>query len=234
MRQSTQTALAVLAVIALAGAFWLLLLAPKREKANELSEQTSTLSAAVASEQAKVTEAVTAKEQFPNYYRQLVLLGKAVPADAATPSLLVQLNGISRQAQTLFKTISLGAGGEEGGNGEVSEGPGAMLPIGASVGAAGLPAMPYLLEFQGGFFGIADFIEGLDSLVETENGEVIANGRLVTIDGFTMSPPPEGGSTSNQALTASFQVTTYVTPPDQGLTAGATSSGPETELAESP
>ncbi len=88
--------------------------------------------------------------------------------------------------------------------------------------------MPYSLEFEGGFFEVADFIQALDRAVKTKNGEVDARGRLVTIDGFELVPAENGQAGASETLTAHFTVSTYVTPPGQGLTAGATSSGPAT------
>jgi Tfp pilus assembly protein PilO len=230
MAQSTKTALAVAVVIALAGAFWLLLLAPKREQANELSEQITTLQAEVTSETQRAAEAAAAKRDFPEDYHQLVLLGKAVPADAATPSLLVQLNGVGERAETTFVSIQQGGGsGEEGGGtggsgGTPSEAAATLPPLGASAGPAGLASMPYTLSFEGGCFDIANFIGHLDGLVTTKDGRVDAKGRLVTIDGFNLTPNQESGGD----LTGSFNVTAYVTPPGQGLTAGASAAGPGT------
>lgn len=229
--QSTKTALAILVVIGLAVAFWMLLLAPKREKATELGERTEQLSAEVSTEQARAAAALAAKENFPRNYQQLVLLGKAVPVEAATPSLLVQLSGVSARSETSFQSITTGGesggGGESPGSTEATESAASLLPLGASIGAAGLGAMPYSLDFEGGFFDIADFIEGIDSLVETKDGAVDAKGRLITIDGFNLAPSGEEGSSSD-LLRANFSVTTYVTPPGQGLTAGATPEGPPT------
>jgi Tfp pilus assembly protein PilO len=105
----------------------------------------------------------------------------------------------------------------------------ATLPIGASVGPAGLPVMPYKLEFTGGFFQIANFLESLDRMVETPHGEVDVTGRLLTVDGFALAPQQSATGASVSAvptLTASLSVTTYVTPADQGITAGATPGGP--------
>ncbi len=48
--------------------------------------------------------------------------------------------------------------------------------------------MPYTLTFDGDFFQIADFIKGLDSLVKTTNEKVAVDGRLMTINGFTLTP----------------------------------------------
>lgn len=231
MGQSTKTAFAVVAVIALAGAFWLLLLGPKRDKASELSEQTTSLQSEVATEQQRAEAALVAKHEFPRYYSELVLLGKAVPAEAATPSLLVQLNGISSKADTTFESIVGGSGTSEEEAAATTAAPGeeaAILPpLGSIAGPAGLSAMPYSVQFNGDFFAIADFIEGLDSLVRTKDGVVDADGRLVMIDGFAMAPAEEEGSALNE-LATTFGVTTYIVPPGQGLTAGATPSGPST------
>ena len=60
------------------------------------------------------------------------------------------------------------------------------MPLGATVGPAGLAVMPYTLTFGGSFFQIADFIKGLDSLVETKNEEVAVDGRLFTVNGFSL------------------------------------------------
>jgi hypothetical protein len=100
----------------------------------------------------------------------------------------------------------------------------ANLPIGATVGTAGLPTLPYTLTFTGGFFGIADYIGQLDDLVHFEGkGNVKVNGRLMTVDGFALKGGEPG---SNPILDASFALTSYVTPSTQGLTAGATPTGP--------
>jgi hypothetical protein len=99
----------------------------------------------------------------------------------------------------------------------------ATLPIGATIGDAGLGVMPYSLTFRGGFFGAANFIAGLDRLVHTKTGNVAVDGRLVTIDGFSLVPDDELGLPT---LDANFAVTTYVTPAGQGLTAGATAAAP--------
>lgn len=245
LSQPTKTALAVVAVIVMAAAFWLLLLSPKRDKASELSEQVTSIQNEVSSEQARSEEGLAAKKKFPKDYAELVTLGKAVPAEASTPSLLVQLDGLSNRSRTDFQGISGGAGGT--GSGETTESPGvtedttALPPLGATPGPAGLLEMPYQLQSVGGFFDIADFLHAIDSQVKTVDGKVVANGRLMTIDGFTLVPAAEEGSEgreggpSTSSLVASISATTYVTPPGQGVTAGATPSGPAEEtIAEVP
>lgn len=239
MTEQTKIALVVVAMIALAGAFWLFLLSPKRDEASRLSEQITGLTAEVASANQEAATALAAKKNFAADYKQLVELGAAVPAEAATPSLLVQLNGLSNRAKTSFQSIAIGSGGGEATT-TSTEGSTELLPLGAGAGPSGFAAMPYTLAFEGGFFDITKFIHSLDSLVKTKaDGQVDAHGRLVTIDSFSLTPiGSEGGGGkaggSSGQLSASFAVSTYVTPPGQGLTAGATEAGPSETISEVP
>jgi hypothetical protein len=83
--------------------------------------------------------------------------------------------------------------------------------------------MPYDLSFSGSFFDIADFMAGLDRLVQMHGEATVVDGRLVTVDGFNISPDPEHPET----LIAKLHVTTFVAPADQGLTGGAAPTTPE-------
>jgi Tfp pilus assembly protein PilO len=234
-KSGSTTIVAMLVVAALAIAFWVLLLSPKREEAAKLGAQIEQVESSLAQHEAEVASAEEARKQFPVDYQKLVVLGKAVPAGDETASLLVQVSGIAKQAHVQFKDISLSA---EGGSEEApatsaatgaspTEAAASLLPLGATVGPAGLAVMPYTLSFEGSFFQIARFIKGLDSLVKTQNEEVAVDGRLITVDSFTLgSGEGEVGAASTSTLAASFNVTTYVTPPEQGLTAGASPTSP--------
>ncbi len=242
-KSSGMTIGAMLVVAALAIAFWTLLLSPKREEAAKLATQVEQVESSLAQHEAEVTAAEEARKQFPVDYQKLVVLGKAVPAGDETASLLVQVSGIARRSHVKFKNISLSAEGESGeAPAETSAPTGAspteaaasLLPLGATVGSAGIAVMPYTLTFEGSFFQVARFIKGLDSLVKTKNEEVAVDGRLITVDSFTLgSGEGEGAAASTSTLSASFNVTTYVTPPEQGLAAGASPSSPG-ELSATP
>jgi hypothetical protein len=54
------------------------------------------------------------------------------------------------------------------------------------------------------------------------------DGRLVTLDGFALNAAAKTGFPN---LAATFAVTTYVTPPNQGVTAGATPTAPPPSIA---
>lgn len=233
---------AALVVVALAIAFWMLLLSPKRDEAARLGKQIEGVEASLATHRAEVATAEEARRSFPVDYQRLVVLGKAVPGGDETASLLVQLNGIARRAHVSFNDLSLNS---EGGSGEeeapsatssggtlvsATEAAASLLPLGASVGPAGLAVMPYTLTFEGNFFQIADFLKGLDSMVASHSEKVAVDGRLITINGFLLSPEEGEGEEAqgggSPTLTATFSVTTYLTPPSQGLTGGATPTAP--------
>jgi Tfp pilus assembly protein PilO len=224
----------MLLVAAIATAFWMLALSPKREEASKLDAQVKQLEGSLSQHRAEAAVAAEARREFPADYERLVVLGKAVPGDDDTASLLVQLNRIADGAEVRFETLSLSTGTAaeapapstslSGAPVSATEATASLMPLGASVGPAGLSVMPYTLTFTGDFFNIADFIKGLDALVKTTNEKVAVDGRLITVDGFSLSPG-EGGFSS--ALQATFSVTTYLTPPGQGLTAGASPAGPE-------
>lgn len=233
----------MLIVAALATAFWILLLSPKRQQASELAGEVEQQQAALLQAQTKLNEATAAQRAFPADYRQLVVLGKAVPAGDETASLLVELNRVADRAGVRFDSLQLDSSSEGsapaaaataqqvGPTSSVSasqavpptEAAAALLPLGASIGSAGLGVMPYDLTFTGSFFHVADFIHGIDALVRTKGSRVGVDGRLVTLDAFSLT---QDSSASFPNLSANFSVTTYLLPPSQGITAGATPSSP--------
>jgi len=225
----------MLAVAALAVVFWMLLLSPKRDEVAKLDQQVAQQEESLSLHQSEVQHGLEAEKAFPKEYQQLVVLGKAAPAEDDTASLLVQINRIAGDSHVRFQTMVLAPAGGEGAAPEAPEATegepasptevaASTLPLGASIGPAGLAVMPYTLTFQGDFFHVADFIHGLDSLVETKNAEVEVTGRLITISGFKLAADSNKGFPD---LEAEFTVTTFLVPPDQGAAGGATPASPE-------
>jgi Tfp pilus assembly protein PilO len=238
MNSSTRPIVAIVVVAALAIAFWVLALGPKREQADELGQQVTELSSVVETARSELIAATQAKRAFPADYRQLVTLGQAAPSGDETASLLVELEQIATESKVKFNSIQLEGSGEGStaaatatSSGSLTGAPGAtapptevaasLLPLGASIGPAGLAVMPYSLDFSGGFFQVADFINRIDSLVKPNRSRVAVDGRLVTIDGFSLSADTKVGFPH---LSATFSITTYLAAPELGITAGATPS----------
>lgn len=260
MRSSGRLIASIIVVVGLAIAFWILAIAPKREAADRLGQEAQQLTSSVESARSEVAVATAAKQAFPADYRQLVVLGQAAPAGDETASLLVELEGIAAAAGVEFKSIQLSSSSGEsaveapvpaavpeessaGSSGAVqaaatispTELAASLLPLGASIGPAGLYVMPYTLEFSGGFFQITRFISRVDDLVRTSNESIAVDGRLITIGGFSLDTETEDeeGEGSGGELSATLSVTTFLSPPGQGVTAGATPSAPATATSES-
>jgi Tfp pilus assembly protein PilO len=252
-------------------AFYVKVLSPKREQASALSKDISTLQAKVDQQRQAVVFGEDARQHFPAYYGRLVVMGKAVPADADSSSLLVQLSSTANRTHVNFDALQLSANSAAAGTtptptpptppassgtsgtttgttststtsttpsstpatsgtttptAPATEATAASLPLGAAVGTAGLPTMPYDLNFRGTYFDVANFLKGVDDMVHLRgSGQVAADGRLLTINGFSLNLPDTPTGT-NPALKVDMAVTSYVTPADQGLTAGAAPTGP--------
>jgi Tfp pilus assembly protein PilO len=247
------------------GVFYVKVLSPKREKSSELQKDIAGLQTQVDQQKQAATFGEDARQHFPTYYGRLVVMGKAVPGDADSSSLLVQLNGLAQRNDVKFDVLEMSdttgsadpsataaAAPPSTGTATTSttsttpsttgtsgtaapaattptaatEATAATLPLGAAVGTAGLPTMPYKLTFKGHYFNVANFLNGLDQLVHTSGTDrVSADGRLLTVNGFTMKVP-DNNTSANPKLKVNLVVTSYVTPSDQGLTAGASPTGP--------
>ena len=198
----------------------MLALEPKRQEASELVSEAEQLQVCrCRKRRPKPPQAAEAKHEFPADYRQLVVLGQAVPASDETSSLLVELNQRRRTiprvevrkhparhrlrrkpaapAAATPAAPAAAASAERPrrrarlGHVPPTEAAASLLPLGATIGTAGLGVMPYSLTFSGDFFHIADFIKGIDSLVHTGGSDVAVDGRLVTLDGFALNAEPE-------------------------------------------
>lgn len=263
MKSNDRTILVGLALVGLLAAFWFLFLGPKRAEVADLDKQIVELETSVAAQEQLAASAEQAREGYDDAYQRLVVFGKAVPTGADAPSLIEQTSTLAKRTGIDFRAIVLGEGGgvappappvvaetpaEGAPAGDEAPAPAAApaaateasaasLPIGATIGSAGLPVMPYDLSFSGDFFEVADFMAGLDSLVRPAAGRRSANqnvdaigvdGRLLTVNGFTLKPEVEG---SDQVLSVEMNVTSYVAPADQGLTGGATPAAPAPAIA---
>jgi Tfp pilus assembly protein PilO len=273
MRSNERMIFVGVALVALAVGFYLLVLAPKRADAGKLKDQINELHASISAAEQQATYGEEARQDFPKYYGRMVVLGKAVPGEADTASMLVQFSSISRASRVKFNSIELSQGnsgaseGSGGGSGTASgsssptsptgaaeaaastastansatptsstssgtsatsapatEASAATLPIGATVGSAGLPTLPYDLKLQGSYFNVANFIGKVDGLVQpVDDGARLApDGRLITLGGFSFKLLR---STPTPLLSADFVINAYSTG-DQGLTLGASPSGP--------
>ena len=155
-------------------------------------------------------------------------LGKAVPADDDVRSLMVQINAAADHSKVDFRTINIGGGGSapaaDAGAGAAKGAAASTPPPGATtVGTAGFSTMPFAFNFKGSYFELGKFFNRLDKFVAVRNGRLDVTGRLLLLNSITLTPDTAKGFPT---LTAEVSANSYLLPPTEGLTGGATATGP--------
>lgn len=129
--------------IVLAVAFYFFLLAPKREEARKAGEQVAAQQERRDQAVAKLEQATRTQADFASAYAEMVRLGKAIPTEVDTPSLLVQLDRAARGTDIEFRSVKAGEGSSgatpasSSGGGSGSGGQGAGGDSGQSGGSGG-------------------------------------------------------------------------------------------------
>lgn len=100
--------LMLLVPLALVGAFWFLLLAPKREEASKLGEELAQVEAERDQAEAIANEAESTKGDYASDYATVVRLGKAIPSEVDMPSLIVQLDEAAKDTDIRFVRVAAG------------------------------------------------------------------------------------------------------------------------------
>jgi hypothetical protein len=214
----------VVTTLVVLAAVWFLGVKPEREKASKLNARITTASSQLATAETELSSARSAAARYSDAYASIVSLGKAVPPAQEVPSLIYQLDQASNQKHVEFASIATGS--------TASSGPAAAPAAGASSAAGATPAaftqMPFTFIFNGGFFELEHLFGQLNQFTErTPAGLLKISGRLLTIQGVKLAQSTGSGKeTASNQLSGTITATAYVLPASQGLTGGASASGP--------
>ncbi len=203
-------------VLAVLVATWMFWVSPERKAAAAVAAQVTQAQQTLQTAQSQLATAETSKAKYASAYVALVNVGKAVPANPEVPSLIYELDAASSVRNVSFDSISVGSSG--GGSG--------------SAPSAGTPttftALPFTFQFTGTFFDLYHLLGRLNSFaVQTKQGTLIVTGRLLTIDGASLAPAAQSGSSTSSAvaggvLRGTINADAYVLP--AAATTGSTSS----------
>jgi hypothetical protein len=223
----------VIAVVAVLGAAWVLVVSPERQKASQLAGQVAAAQTQLASAEGSVSSARAAQSQYAAAYASLVSLGKAVPPSDEVPALIDQLTQASNQKNVDFSAITPGASTSTG----ASSSPGASASGSAASGTAtaGFAQLPFSFTFQGTYFDLEHLFNKLTEFAALNtSGKLEVTGRLLTISSVSLAPAgaSEPGKSGGE-LTGSIAATAYVMPATAGL-AGVNGTGSSTSAAASP
>ncbi|MBA3747231.1 MAG: hypothetical protein H0W96_07010 [Solirubrobacterales bacterium] len=171
--------LGIVATIAAIAALWVLVLAPKREQAAQLGSRVALAEQARDAALNRARTAEAARAGYERDYATVARLGKAVPENADVPSLVFQLEAAARKAKVDFRSVSV-------------LDPPATPTSGAPTAGGGIQPSPFSLKFEGGFFELQKLLSRVDRFSRVKGTQISVNGRLLTIDGVTLSPAPGG------------------------------------------
>ena len=206
MSARDRTALSVVAGALLLAALWFLLISPKREDASQLGQQVTEAQDVLDQARADLARFEQAKAEYGDSYASLAAVGKAAPSQDATATLLFQIGATARSEKVDFRSFTAGE-----------------APAGAPAAEATqtLPAEPFSFDYVGPFFRLSDFLGGLQRYVKVEGERLAVDGRLLRVDGFSLTEA-EAGSPPQ----VSVQATAFTLPEGQSALGGATLTGP--------
>jgi Tfp pilus assembly protein PilO len=233
MTRTTKILVAVLVTAAAAGAYWFLLLAPKRDEIKALDGQIAAKQVEVEQARQLLASYEQARKSFRANYTKLAALGKAVPADDDVRSLLVQLDDAAGRSGVDFGKIEVGGGGIAGAESPTdgaapAEGELASAPGTVPFGDSGFRAMPFSFGFTGSFSELETFFGRLERFVTMQNEQIGANGRLLRLESLQLQP----SSTGLPNIQAEIGAATYLVPPAQDLLGGV--AAPESAQGATP
>jgi Tfp pilus assembly protein PilO len=204
-------------------AVWFLVVSPEKKQISKLNEEVATARQSLAAAQQKLAGDRTAEARYSTAYASIVRMGEAVPPTAQVPALVYDLDQFSNSKRVAFNSIS--ASGSSSSSSSAS-----------SSSSSGFKQLPFSLGFSGNFFDLYNLFNELTGLaVQKENGEVQISGRLLTIQGVSLTVSNESSAataagaskkSSEPKLTGTVTATAYSLPSNQSLTAGATPAGP--------
>jgi hypothetical protein len=222
----------LIALVALGGAgfgYWKFDLQPKRAEAAKLEQEVTTKEAELAQTQALIQTYEGARAAYKDNYATVVRLGKAVPGDDDTKSLVVQLDAAAKRSDVDFDTLNVNAaGGSTDSAAPVAPG---------AVNAGAFSAMPFALSFSGDFGRLGNFLSRLERFVTLKGDKIEVSGRLMRVEKLQLVPDSNAGW---PALVATIGAASYIVPdtpavPAAGTTSqaatGTTSAGTETTTA---
>lgn len=219
-----------IALLLILGAFWMLALAPRRAASADLASQVAAAQQQRDDAAAQSAIARTAQENFKADYAVVAKLGKAVPAQDDTASLLYQLQDVAGRSRVEMRSIApAGANGAPAGNAAAA---GAAAP-GTVPGPAGATAVSLSLSFAGSYRDLQRFVQRVQNFTSIKGDRIRVSGRLLSIDGIKLATEP-----LTRRISAEITATAYIAAPPVAATttpvAGADPAVPAPQTAAVP
>ena len=209
--QSRMSVCIVLAGLAVIAVLWVTAIAPKRADRNGVAANVSAQEHRVDAARTQVVDYREASKQFPGMLAELKRLDTAVPSRGAISELLRQLQRRARARGSRLQLAALKTAAP-------APGTTAATP-GAAAGPGGLAALPFTFEFTGDYFDLVAILRAVRAAVQTRAGDLLIDGRLLTIDGLTFKRPSDSGKLTQAVVSATAYIAPESTAPQVPTTA---------------
>ena len=161
------------------------------------------------------------------------------PAASAAPAATAATGGANPPASASGGSSATPAASASTPPAPATQAAAATLPPGATVGSAGFPTMPFSFVFSGTFFDMERFINDVQSFVRVDGKNVRVNGRLLSIDGFSLVAGDGGFPNVKASIAATAYLRTAAdddtsTAAAQGAPAATPASGSAPSSAATP
>ncbi len=201
MKPRDRLVVSVLVAAAALAVVWIGVVSPKRKDASQLGAKLTLAQGQLGAAQAQLASAKSAESSYPENFRVVKSLYKAVPSNAAVPHLLVALDKSSHYKRVDFKVITVtSSGGAASAAASATALPGGLSPVG------------FTFTFNGGYIALQHFLGSISRYTLLKGNTVVAHGRLLTIQSVALTP----------AQTAAAGATASATP--SGTTAAVTAT----------
>ncbi len=206
LRGRDRIALGVVLILALLGAYYMLVLKPEQQKVSTLDSQIATQRSALTTAQTSYNEGRAALKSLSSDGAEWTALKLAVPAQSDIPAFLRTLEKTAAKVHVNMQAITL-----TGPSASAASAATAATPTTAAPAATPVPVQ---LTFSGGYKALNTLVGRLTGLVHVTGGKVHATGPLLNI--------------SNVALTGAPNLTVQLTASIYQLPAGTSTSGTAT------
>jgi hypothetical protein len=214
----------VVAVLALLGAGWVLVVSPERKQAAKLQTEVTAATSQLSAAESQLSNAKAAQARYSAEYAAIVRLGKAVPPGREVPSLVYELARASGKKHVDLASIVYGSSAP-GGSGSAGS-----QALTSSI--AGFTQMPFTFVFNGSYNDLYNLFKQLDRFTQrSASGGLAVNGRLLTIQSVKLAPleastEPGAKASATELLSGTISATAYVLPASESLAGGDSATAP--------
>jgi hypothetical protein len=188
LRPRDRIALAVVLMVALAGAYYLLALKPEQNKASTLAGSITAQHQALTTAEANYAAGKAAEASIKASAPEWAALRKAVPDTSDIPALLRVLERNANAVHVKMKAITITAAASPAAGTTAS--PSTTTP-GTGAAASTATSIPIQLSFAGGYTELHNLVQRLDGLVVVSKHTVHATGPLLSISNVSLTGSPK-------------------------------------------